>query len=85
MIRSHFARGVSEQGDLQKAVSKGWCKESRFFYTFCNFGTEGSATLLSFESRVMLSAGLSGEKAATYASTSIEQTQKTEFAVFNHP
>ena len=30
MIRSHFAGGVSEQGDMQKAVSKGWCKESSY-------------------------------------------------------
>ena len=29
MIRSHFTRGVSEKGDMQKAVSKGWCKEGR--------------------------------------------------------
>ena len=29
MIRSHFAGGVSEQSDMQKAVFKGWCKESR--------------------------------------------------------
>ena len=29
MIRSHFAGGVSEQGDMHEAVSKGWCKESR--------------------------------------------------------
>ena len=29
MIRSHFSRGVSEQCDMQKAVSKGWCKKSR--------------------------------------------------------
>ena len=29
MIRSHFTGCVSEQGDMQKAVSKGWCKESR--------------------------------------------------------
>ena len=34
MIRSHFAGGVSEQGDIcKKAVSKGWCKESRLY---CN-------------------------------------------------
>ena len=28
MVRSHFARSVSEQGDMEKAVSKIWCKES---------------------------------------------------------
>ena len=28
MIRSHFAEGVTEQGDMQKAVSNGWRKES---------------------------------------------------------
>ena len=32
MIHSHFAGEVSVQGDMQKkAVSKGWCKESRTF------------------------------------------------------
>ena len=29
MIRSHFARGVSEQGDMQKGSFQRWCKESR--------------------------------------------------------
>ena len=33
MIGSHFASSVSEKGDMQKAVSKGWCKESRLFAT----------------------------------------------------
>ena len=41
MLRSHFAGDTSEQGDIQKgsfqrmvfkkAVSEGWCKESRYF------------------------------------------------------
>ena len=30
MLKKHFA-GVSEQVDMQKAVSTGWCKESRSF------------------------------------------------------
>ena len=69
----------------KKQFQKDGVRRVGFVYTFWNFGTERSATLLSFESRVMLSAGLSGEKDATYASTSIEQTKKNEFAVFNHP
>ena len=34
MIRSHFAGDASEQGDIQKAVCKGWCKESRLISAF---------------------------------------------------
>ena len=29
MKRSHYAGGVSEQGDMKKAASKGWCKDSK--------------------------------------------------------
>ena len=29
MTRSYFSGGVSEQDNIQKVVSKGWCKESR--------------------------------------------------------
>ena len=28
MIKSRFAGNASEKGDIQKATSKGWCKES---------------------------------------------------------
>ena len=31
MTRSYFAGCVSEQDDMQKAVSKEWCKDSRDF------------------------------------------------------
>ena len=29
---SYLCVGVLEQGDMQKVVSEGWCKESRGFY-----------------------------------------------------
>ena len=34
MIRSHFAGGVSEQGNMQKGSSKGWFKESSMPFHF---------------------------------------------------
>ena len=32
MVRSHFAGDVTEQGDIKKTVSKGWCKERMSLY-----------------------------------------------------
>ena len=41
MIRSHFAGGVSEQYDMQKAISDGWRKESRPRYQVSVYSTIG--------------------------------------------
>ena len=32
MIRSHFAGDASEQGDIQYAVAKGWCKVGNYLF-----------------------------------------------------
>ena len=60
MIRSHFARGVSEQDDMQRGSFQGWCKEaslSKLLSMYGNdpkFSTDWSGLIVQTQIRLLL-------------------------------